>query len=136
MSHSSVEVAAGAVVLAAAGAFLFYAVQVVGNGALGGDSYALTASFRSAEGISEGTDVRLAGVKVGTVTDMVLNPRTFRADTTLSIQGDLALPEDTAVIVASEGCWAAISSSFCPVARPSTWNRDPRSRTRKARSAC
>lgn len=103
MSHSSVEVAAGAVVLAAAGAFLFYAVQVVGNGALGGDSYALTASFRSAEGISEGTDVRLAGVKVGTVTDMVLNPRTFRADTTLSIQGDLALPEDTAVIVASEG---------------------------------
>lgn len=102
MSHSPVEVVAGAAVLAAAGAFMLYAAQVTGAGG-GGASYTLNASFRSAEGISAGTDVRLAGVKVGAVTDMELNPKTFRAETTFSIQDGLVLPEDTAVIVASEG---------------------------------
>ena len=102
MSHSPLEIGAGAVVLAAAGAFLFYAAQVTGA-ATGGGSYPLTASFRSAEGISVGTDVRLAGVKVGSVTAMELNPETFRADTRFAIREGLKLPEDTAVIVASEG---------------------------------
>jgi phospholipid/cholesterol/gamma-HCH transport system substrate-binding protein len=41
------------------------------------DTYPLTASFRSVEGITVGTDVRLAGVKVGTVTGLTLNPQTF-----------------------------------------------------------
>ena len=102
MAHNPVEVAAGAIVLAAAGAFAVYAAGIVGDSA-GGDSYPLTASFRSAEGISEGTDVRLAGVTIGRVTDMALNPETYRAETTFSIQSAYTLPEDTAVIVASEG---------------------------------
>ena len=104
MAHNPVEVVAGAAVLAAAGTFLVYAAGFVGGGAGGGaGSYELTASFRSAEGISTGTDVRLAGVTVGSVEDMALNPETYRADTTFSIQEGLSLPEDTAVIVASEG---------------------------------
>ena len=45
-----------------------------------GDSYELTASFRSVDGITVGTDVRLAGVKVGRVTSMALNPETYRAE--------------------------------------------------------
>lgn len=102
MAHNPAEVVTGAVVLAAAGAFLVYAAGIVG-GASGSDSYALTASFRSAEGIAEGTDVRLAGVTVGRVTEMALNPQTYRADTTFAIHEGLTLPEDTAVIVASEG---------------------------------
>ena len=67
----------------------------------GMDTY--TASFRSAEGIGVGTDVRLAGVKVGAVLDMKLDPQTFRANTVFSIQNDVSLPDDTAVIIASEG---------------------------------
>ena len=55
------------------------------------------------EGVSVGTDVRLAGVKVGTVTGLTLNPDTFRADTTFAINSALSLPEDTAAIIASEG---------------------------------
>ena len=47
--------------------------------------------------------MRLAGVKVGSVTSMALNPTTFRADTVFSVGSDIALPEDTSVIIASEG---------------------------------
>lgn len=102
MSESPTEVLAGAAVLVAAGAFLFYASQVTGLGG-GGQTYPLNASFRSAEGIKVGTDVRLAGVRVGRVAAMELNPTTFRADTEFAIRNGIMLPEDTAVAVSSEG---------------------------------
>jgi len=50
-----------------------------------------------------GTDVRLAGVKVGTVTALTLNPETFYADATLSVQESVVLPDDSAALVSSEG---------------------------------
>ena len=50
-----------------------------------------------------GTDVRLAGVKVGAVSGLELNPETFRADATFAIRDGVDLPIDTAAIVASEG---------------------------------
>jgi phospholipid/cholesterol/gamma-HCH transport system substrate-binding protein len=103
MTDHTTEVVVGAAVVAAAAGFIAYAVQFSNvEGPRSGD-YFLTASFRSVEGVSVGTDVRLAGVKVGTVTGLDLNPQTFRADTTFSIDGDLQLPEDTAVVIASEG---------------------------------
>lgn len=100
---SKAEVAAGAAVLAAAIGFLVYAGQVTGlsDGAAG--SYELRASFRSVEGVTVGTDVRLAGVKVGTVTALTLNPQTFFADAVLSVQDSVALPDDSAALVSSEG---------------------------------
>ena len=72
---------------------------------LGGSSggYELTASFRSIEGVSVGTDVRLAGVKIGTVTGITLNPQTFRADTGFTILDGIELPDDSAVVISSEG---------------------------------
>ena len=102
MSHNTTEVLVGGAVLAAALAFGFYASQTTGLSAVG-DSYPLHASFRSLEGVGVGTDVRLAGVKIGTVTDVVLNPETYRADTTFSVATGIAVPDDSAVIVSSEG---------------------------------
>ncbi len=103
MSSHATEVVVGGVVLATAVGFLVYASQFADVSATGVDDYPLTASFRSAEGVGVGTDVRLAGVKVGTVTGLDLNAETFRAVATLTIRNGLALPEDTAAIIASEG---------------------------------
>lgn len=103
MTTHTTEVVVGAAVVAAAVGFIVYAVQFSGVEGPRSDQYLLTASFRSVEGVSVGTDVRLAGVKVGTVTALELNPQTFRADTTFAVDGDLQLPEDTAVAIASEG---------------------------------
>jgi phospholipid/cholesterol/gamma-HCH transport system substrate-binding protein len=103
MAENITEVITGGAVLAVAAGFLFYAGQVggVGVGQSGLENY--SASFRSAEGIGIGTDVRLAGVKVGSVTDMVLDPATFRAETAFSLQSDVILPDDSAIVIASEG---------------------------------
>lgn len=103
MTSHATEVLTGAVVVAAAAGFLVYASQFSDIGSGGNGTYDLTASFRSIEGVTVGTDVRLAGVKVGTVTALDLNPDTFRADARFTILGGLELPEDTAVVVSSEG---------------------------------
>ncbi|MEL7343741.1 MAG: outer membrane lipid asymmetry maintenance protein MlaD [Pseudomonadota bacterium] len=101
--HSLSEVITGGVVVAAAAGFIFYGAQFAGLRGPAGDDYTLSASFRSAEGIGVGTDVRLAGVKVGSVLTMDLDPATFRAETTFTIDGAIELPDDTAILVSSEG---------------------------------
>lgn len=102
MTNQTTEVLVGSAVLAAAVGFFLYAAQVTGAGPAG-DATGYSASFRSAEGVAVGTDVRLGGVKVGTVTAMALNPKTFRADTEFTVDDQIKLPEDTAVLISSEG---------------------------------
>ena len=102
MAENRAEVVAGAAVIAAAIGFVIYATGGSGLGAAVG-SYPLIASFRSVEGICSGTDVRLAGVKVGTITSLKLNPTTFFADATISVENNILLPDDTAILISSEG---------------------------------
>ncbi len=102
MSTSTTEVLVGGFVLAAAIAFGTYAVTSTGF-SLGEDGYPLTASFRSLEGVTVGSDVRLAGVKVGTVSDISLNPETYRADMAITMQDAIRVPDDSAIVIASEG---------------------------------
>lgn len=102
MSHSAAELAAGGVVLAGALAFGLYTVQATGL-SMGGAGYELNASFRSVEGINVGSDVRLAGVKVGTVTAIDLNAETYRADTKVALNDGVQIPDDSAIVIASEG---------------------------------
>lgn len=102
MSHSTTEILVGGAVLAAAIGFVVYTGQTTGF-ATSTTGYPLTASFRSIEGVNVGTDVRLAGVKIGTVTDIALNPQTFRADTTFTVSNGIEIPDDSAVVVSSEG---------------------------------
>jgi phospholipid/cholesterol/gamma-HCH transport system substrate-binding protein len=102
MAENPTEVFAGAAVLAAAVAFVFYATQstgISGNAA----TYDLKASFRSVEGITLGSDVRMAGVKVGTIISLDLNPKTYFADATVAVKNDLLLPDDSAILISSEG---------------------------------
>ncbi|WP_225026071.1 outer membrane lipid asymmetry maintenance protein MlaD [Xinfangfangia pollutisoli] len=103
MSRYAAEVATGAAVLVLAAGFAFYAAKGAGLTAGSGETYPLTASFRSLEGIGVGSDVRLAGVKVGTMTDIKLNPQTFMADATVQIRKEIQLPTDTAIVISSEG---------------------------------
>lgn len=102
MAEDISEVVTGAGVLAIALGFAVYAgfganlVPRSGN-------YDLTASFRSVQGIDIGTDVRLAGVKIGSVTGLDLNPETFYADATFTVKDAISVPEDSTVVIASEG---------------------------------
>jgi phospholipid/cholesterol/gamma-HCH transport system substrate-binding protein len=102
MSHNNTEILVGGAVLAAAIAFAVYAGQATGL-SKGTQGYELAASFRSLEGVGVGTDVRLAGVKIGTVTDVDLNPTTYRADTRFSVVERIEIPDDSAIVISSEG---------------------------------
>lgn len=102
MAENRAEILAGAAVLATAIGFLVWSV---GGGQLssGTGSYTLTASFRSVEGVRAGSDVRLAGVKVGSVTKLSLNPETFYADAVVELDAGVKLPVDSAILISSEG---------------------------------
>jgi len=102
MSENTAELAVGGVVLLVAVGFLAFALNTTGSLA-GASGYPLTAEFRSAEGISVGTDVRMAGVKIGSVSGLKLNAQSFKADTVLSIDKGVELPDDSAVVISSEG---------------------------------
>ncbi|WP_372885749.1 outer membrane lipid asymmetry maintenance protein MlaD [Shimia sp.] len=117
MSAVRTEIAVGAAVVAVAVGFLVYAGQMTGF-ASATAGYPLTASFRSIEGVSVGTDVRLAGVKIGSVTDIALNPQTFRADTRFTILEGIDLPDDSAVVISSEGLLGGTFVEILPGGSP------------------
>lgn len=99
--YSIAEIATGGAVLAAAVGFFLYASS--GTTGPSGGAYELSAAFRSAEGISVGTEVRLAGVRVGTVTAMELDPVSFLAETTFTVSDAYEIPDDSAISISSEG---------------------------------
>jgi phospholipid/cholesterol/gamma-HCH transport system substrate-binding protein len=101
MRESRTEVAVGAAVLIAAAAFLAYGLQA--SGLRTGGGYDVTASFRSVEGVSPGTDVRMSGVSIGQVADVQLDLTNFRAVTRMVIRDGIPLPDDSSAVVASEG---------------------------------
>ena len=98
--HGIAEILTGAAVLIVAAGFLAYAVAHSGQSAMAG--YTLYARFDHIDGLGVGADVRLAGVKVGSVTEEKLDPRSFQAVVTLTVRDDLQLPKDSAAIVTSE----------------------------------
>lgn len=124
MAENTSEVIIGGVVLAAAVGFLVFAGNAIGlSGGSGSGDYPLTASFRSAEGISLGTDVRLAGVKIGSVTSLDLNRDTFRADVTVSVETKVTVPEDSSIAVSSEGLLGGSFVEIIPGGSP--FNLEP-----------
>lgn len=101
MPHRSLaEVLTGALVLLVAAGFLAYAVAHSGRG--GGSGYPLYATFDNISGLAVGSDVRVAGVKVGSVTSETIDPKTYQAHVALSVQNDIQLPKDTAAEITSE----------------------------------
>lgn len=102
MAEEISEVLTGAGVLAVAAVFAVYAGFGHSMTRQPG-SYELHASFRAVDGVSVGTDVRMAGVKIGTVTKLGLNPQTYYADASFTIPAGVEIPDDSTVLISSEG---------------------------------
>ena len=101
MQNNTVETLIGALVVAVAAGFLFFAYTTTHSGSIAG--YDLKAAFNSADGITTGTDVRLHGIKIGTVSSMDLDPKTYLAVVHLSIRDDIRIPDDSSVKITSSG---------------------------------
>lgn len=112
--RSIAEMATGAVILAVALLFLGYAVLNSGRGSVGGDGIRLTARFDRIDGLANGADVRIAGVRVGSVVDSRIDPQTFGAELTMRVDRNLQLPDDTSAEVTSEGLLGGRYVSLVP----------------------
>lgn len=111
------ETVVGAAVLGAAGLFLAYALSSAGtSGGAGG--YQITAKFGQVGGLAPGADVRVAGVKVGTVADVRLDPQTYLAVTELALDGGVAIPADSVAKVTSDGLLGGSHVAIAPGGSP------------------
>jgi len=101
MNRSPVEVIIGAVVLVVAALVLVFAYTSASLRPVRG--YEVLAKFDRIDGLQVGTDVRISGIKVGTVSDLSLEPNSFLAVARMSISDSVKLPRDTVAQISSEG---------------------------------
>jgi len=101
MGRNALETVLGAVVLGVAGIFAYFAYTAAEVEAVAG--YRINAAFYKIGGLSNGSDVRINGIKVGTVTKQWLDPETYDARVAMSIAPAVKLPTDTVASIASEG---------------------------------
>ena len=106
MKSSTVETLIGAGVIIIAAAFFFFAYRTSGVEA-GSGGMRFIAEFDNAEGINVGSDVRMAGVKIGTVVEQSLNPENFQARLALQVDNAVKLTEDVTAKVTAEGLLGA-----------------------------
>ena len=111
-SRGIAEVMTGAAVLLVAAGFLGFAVGHSGRST--GAGYDLQAKFDHIDGLNVGADVRIAGVKVGSVVDQRIDPQTFLAVVTLKIANGVELPKDTGAEVTSESLLGGKYLSLTP----------------------
>jgi len=100
--HSAIEIVTGAAVLLVAGGFLVFAVANTGQ-KFGAEGYRLNATFDHADGLSVGADVRIAGVKVGSIQTIALNPKTYLADISFTVQDGVKLTDDSSATISTDG---------------------------------
>lgn len=101
MKRNVIETVMGAVVLMVAGLFLVFAYNSADLQSIGG--YTITARFNAVDGLATGNDIRVGGVKVGSVVDQKIDTNDYRAVVRMTIRPDVLLPMDTAAVVSSEG---------------------------------
>ncbi len=95
------ETGMGAAVLVVAGVFFAYALSAGGKG-LAGSGYEVSARFGQVGGLQPGADVKVAGVKVGTVTSLKLDPKTYLAEAELNLDSSVKLPSDSTAKITSD----------------------------------
>tara|TARA_Y100001001_G_C7982939_1_gene300047 strand:- start:103 stop:576 length:474 start_codon:yes stop_codon:yes gene_type:complete len=101
MKRNIVETIFGAIVLILAGVFLAFSYRAADVESKTG--YQVSARFSELGSLNNGSDVRISGVKVGTVGKIELDPELYLAKVTLNLDPDLQLPTDTAALISSEG---------------------------------
>lgn len=101
MNKKPVETIMGIVVIFVAAFFLYFAYQVSDLQVVKG--YDINARFLKVGGLNVGSDVRINGIKVGTVIAQNLDPEDYVADVKLSISSNIQLPKDSVVSIVSDG---------------------------------
>lgn len=106
-----IEAAIGAVVVAIAVVFLVFVYSRAGHSLSG---YEISAKLAKADGLGVGTDVRMAGIKIGSVSDLTLDPQSYLATVHMNIRNDIKIPDDSSLVVTSAGLLGSPYISVTP----------------------
>ena len=109
---NAAEVLMGAAVILAALAFLALTYMRTGTGSLSG--YEVLAKLPKVDGLGIGTDVRISGIKVGSVTDLQLDPTNFLVTVHINLRSDVKLPTDSSMIITASGVLGSQYLSITP----------------------
>ena len=101
MGKHVIETLMGAVVLIVAVGFVIFAYQSSGVATV--DGYRVSAKFDRIDGLSLGSDVKISGIKVGTVATQRLDPTTYLAEIELDLDNSITIPKDTTAEIVSDG---------------------------------
>ncbi|PIZ33349.1 MAG: outer membrane lipid asymmetry maintenance protein MlaD [Alphaproteobacteria bacterium CG_4_10_14_0_8_um_filter_37_21] len=101
MKNNFFETVIGFFVLSVAGIFLYFAYSATASNS--GSMYQLNAKFDRIDGLSVGNDVKLSGVKVGAISNIDVDPKTYRALVTFTIRNTIQLPIDSSADIVSDG---------------------------------
>lgn len=102
MRQNIIETIVGFFIIATAAFFLAFAYKTAGT-SNNDEGYTLKAKFQSAEGIIEGSDIMLAGIKIGTVQKLRLDHESFLAVMEMNIDKDIKIPKDSQAAIVSSG---------------------------------
>jgi phospholipid/cholesterol/gamma-HCH transport system substrate-binding protein len=112
MTRNLLETLLGAIVLIVAVVFMVFAYKASQLSTDAG--YELKARFDRVDGLQKGSDVRIGGIKVGTVVDQVLDPVSYQALVTFTVSDGIEVPADSSVAVASDGLLSGKYLSLVP----------------------
>lgn len=101
MNKKPVETIMGVVVLVVAALFMMFAYRVSDLQVVKG--YEINGRFLKVGGLNTGADVRINGIKVGTVVSQKIDSSDYMVDVTLSIMPQISLPKDSLITIAGDG---------------------------------
>ena len=114
MQNNIVETLIGAVVVIVAAVFLYFTYTATSAGSVSG--YDIKARFAAVDGVNVGTDVRLHGIKIGSVSSLILDPKSYMAVASLTIKSGIEIPEIRRQRSRLQGSSAAPTSPSRPAA--------------------
>lgn len=101
MNKRPMETIMGIVVLVVAAFFVYFAYKVSDLQVVKG--YEVTARFLKVGGLNVGSDVRINGIKVGTVVAQKLDTENYDAEIVMSLASDIKLPKDSVAAIVGDG---------------------------------
>jgi phospholipid/cholesterol/gamma-HCH transport system substrate-binding protein len=107
------EALVGLLVVLLAVWFVWFAYMKTGGGEKSGSIH-VTALFPNSSGVNVGTDVRVAGLKIGSVTAQKLDPQSYQVAVTLAIDPKVKIPADSSAAITSEGLLGSTFIALLP----------------------
>ena len=101
MKSNTFEAIVGAFVIIISVVFLFFGFSTMKI--QNSDSYNVSALFNRIDGIKIGSDIRMSGIKIGTVVSQELDNSSFEAKVLMSIDTKILIPDDSSAKITSDG---------------------------------